>query len=65
MEKLIRLNQAAKQLGVHKQTLRRWVLRGLGPIVTKTPGGFFMFTEGDLRAWHDQLERVRPNGIAT
>ncbi len=60
MEKMIRLNEVAKQLGVHRATLRRWILSGQGPTAMKTPGGFFVCSEEDVKKWRDQLRRIEP-----
>jgi len=43
MDKMIRFNEVAKQLGIHRETLRRWIARGKGPTLIKTPGGHHVF----------------------
>lgn len=45
--KLLTISQAARQIGVSIQTLRRWADRGLVP-VTKLPSGYRRFTPDQI-----------------
>ncbi len=61
MEKLIRLNVVAKNIGIDRQTLKRWMDAGKGPRATRTPGGLYMFKESDIKTWAKGLETIEPN----
>jgi len=61
MEKLLKFSEVAKEIGVHRATLRNWVARGNGPEVTLLPGGRLRFTESALKEWRDNLERIKPS----
>lgn len=60
MEQLVKISDAADQLGIHYQTLRRWVRDGRGPRCILTPGNRMCFRESDLRDWTDGLGIVEP-----
>lgn len=57
----LELGQAARYLGVHFTTLRRWADAGEVPC-SRTPGGRRRFREQDLRLF---LERMRQAGAGT
>lgn len=44
----VRLTQAAKQLGVHPDTLRRWANAGKMKIARTTPGGQRLFDLNEI-----------------
>jgi len=55
--RLLTITQAAAQLGVHPNTLRRWADQGIVP-VTKLPSGY--------RRWSaEQIEQIRREVITT
>lgn len=54
-EKLLTISEAARQLGVHQNTLRTWADRGMVPVV-KLPSGYRRFRPSDIAA---ELERQR------
>jgi excisionase family DNA binding protein len=60
MEQLVKLNLAAVRLGIHSQTLRRWVREGHGPRCVLTPGKRMWFRESDLLDWTNRLSTFEP-----
>lgn len=56
MEKLLKISEVARKLGLHKATLKRWVQSGLGPVVSLTPGGHYLFKESDILIWQESLK---------
>jgi excisionase family DNA binding protein len=52
------LKQAAKRLGVHPGTLRRWADDGEIPVML-TPGGHRRFAEADIQNFAEQRRRLR------
>ena len=56
MERLYKLAEVAKRLGVHRNTLLRWVATGCGPKVGRLPGGFYVFKERDVAEWEESLK---------
>jgi excisionase family DNA binding protein len=55
------LNEAAKRLGVHPTTLRRWADTGEIPVMV-TPGGHRRFAAADLERFTDERLRLRTIG---
>jgi len=55
MEELVKISDAAAMLGVHYQTLRKWVRSGRGPTCVLTPGNRMCFRQSDLSDWTDKL----------
>jgi excisionase family DNA binding protein len=60
MEELVKISDAAARLGIHYQTLRRWVRDGRGPRCVLTPGNRMCFRESDLRDWTNGLGTYEP-----
>jgi len=60
MEQLVKITDAAEQLGIHYQTLRRWVRDGRGPRCVLTPGNRMCFRQSDLRHWTNSLDTIEP-----
>ncbi len=58
--KLLTISQAAAQLGVHQNTLRSWVDKGLVP-ATRLPSGYRRFTLAQLE---EIKQRMRLEGNA-
>ena len=56
MAKPLSLDGAAKRIGVTRQTLRHWLLRGVGPCYTKSPLGRYAFREEDILDWQAKLK---------
>ena len=50
MDNTYRIAEAAKLLGVHPSTLRRWDEKGILPPSIRTPTGERRYTEADLEA---------------
>jgi excisionase family DNA binding protein len=59
--KWLSLNEAARRLGVHPTTLRRWADTGEIPVMV-TPGGHRRFTAADLERFTDERLRLRTVG---
>jgi excisionase family DNA binding protein len=53
-QKLLTIAQAAARLGVHQNTLRGWVDKGLVPAV-RLPSGYRRFTEEQVAAIRKQM----------
>lgn len=49
-KKLITQTEAARYLGVHRRTLRRWIDRGVGPPRYRVATGL-KFSRADLDTW--------------
>lgn len=47
---LLSIDEVCALLGVHRNTLRRWRLRGFGP-VGHTVGGAWIYREDEVLAW--------------
>ncbi|MHB8203643.1 MAG: helix-turn-helix domain-containing protein [Desulfomonilaceae bacterium] len=60
MEELVKIGEAAARLGIHYQTLRRWVRDGRGPKCVLTPSNRMCFRESDLRDWTNSLGVYEP-----
>jgi excisionase family DNA binding protein len=60
MEKLLKIRQAAKLTGFHRETLKRWIKEGRGPNVCLSPGGHYLFKESDIIAWQEELQVIQP-----
>ena len=56
MDNTYRIAEAAKMLGVHPSTLRRWDEKGILPPSIRTPTGERRYTEADLKAITDKEE---------
>ena len=56
MDNTYRIAEAAKLLGVHPSTLRRWDEKGILPPSIRTLTGERRYTEADLKAITDQEE---------
>ena len=54
MTNTYRTAEAAKMLGVHPSTLRRWDKKGILRPSTRTPTGERRYTEADLKAIADK-----------
>ena len=54
MSTLMQVRQAARELGVHENTLRRWEERGLIQAV-RLPSGVRRFRPEDIHALRDQM----------
>ena len=54
MEPLMQVRQAARALGVHENTLRRWAERGLISAV-RLPSGVRRFRAEDIDAMHQRM----------
>lgn len=54
MSSLMQVRQAARTLGVHENTLRRWEQRGLVQAV-RLPSGVRRFRQEDIEALHEQM----------
>ena len=52
------LNEAAKQLGIHPATLRRWADDGEIPVMV-TPGGHRRFAVAELNRFSEERQRLR------
>lgn len=53
MEKLIRIEEAAKLIGVPINTCRHWRARGIGPLSARI-GRRVVYRESDVIAWIDE-----------
>lgn len=56
MDNTYRIAEAAKLLGVHPSTLRRWDEKGILPPSIRTLTGERRYTEADLKAITDKEE---------
>ena len=56
MDNTYRIAEAAKLLGVHPSTLRRWDEKGILRPSIRTPTGERRYTEADLKAITDREE---------
>ena len=56
MDNTYRIAEAAKLLGVHPSTLRRWDEKGILPPSIRTLTGERRYTEADLKAITDREE---------
>jgi putative resolvase len=54
--RLLGITEAAKQLGIHPNTLRSWVDKGQVPVM-RLPSGHRRFTLEQIQAIKDQLEQ--------
>lgn len=54
MSSLMQVRQAARTLGVHENTLRRWEQRGLVQAV-RLPSGVRRFRQEDIHALREQM----------
>ena len=54
---LLGVREAARRLGVHENTLRRWETAGLIRAV-KLPTGVRRFREEDVERLHDEMHRA-------
>ena len=63
-EKWLSLSAAAKELGVHITTLRRWADSGDIPVML-TPGGHRRFSSGDIAKFSHQRSNLSPHNIET
>lgn len=54
---LLGVREAARRLGVHENTLRRWEQAGLIRAV-KLPTGVRRFRAEDIEALHDEMHRA-------
>lgn len=54
MAQLMQVRQAARALGVHENTIRRWEERGLLRAV-RLPSGVRRFRPEDVEAMHEQM----------
>lgn len=54
MSSLMQVRQAARVLGVHENTVRRWEERGLLRAV-RLPSGVRRFRPEDIKELHDQM----------
>lgn len=61
MREWLNLHQAAKQLGVHPTTLRRWADSGEIPVMV-TPGGHRRFAVADLERFTSERHKLRTVG---
>jgi hypothetical protein len=57
MKTLLSATLAAEQLGVAKQTLAIWRVRGVGPQFVKV-GARVLYAQDDLDAWIDSRKRA-------
>lgn len=53
---VMRISEAAKMIGVHKDTMRAWCRAGVGPRFYTTPGGRRIFREEHVREFIASLE---------
>lgn len=60
MEKLLKFGEVAKQIGVHRETLRKWINKGKGPEIIIFPGGRMMVSPESLKVWREGLNRIEP-----
>ena len=56
MDNTYRIAEAAKLLGVHPSTLRRWDEKGILPPSIRTLTGERRYTEADIKAAHKNEE---------
>jgi len=61
MREWLNLHEAAKQLGVHPTTLRRWADSGEIPVMV-TPGGHRRFAMTDLERFTSERQKLRTVG---
>ena len=54
----VNLNEAARQLGIHPATLRRWADDGEIPVMV-TPGGHRRFAVAELDRFSEERQRLR------
>jgi excisionase family DNA binding protein len=60
MDKLLKISEASRILGVHRVTLKRWVQEGRGPKAIISPGGHYLFKESDFIDWQNSLQTIQP-----
>ncbi len=57
-QKLLTISEAARQIGVHQNTLRGWADRGLVPVV-KLPSGYRRFKPSDIERVREDMGLTR------
>jgi excisionase family DNA binding protein len=62
-EKWVSLPEAARQLGVHSSTLRRWANNGDIPFM-RTPGGHRRFVLSDIERFANENRRMESTAVA-
>lgn len=55
MEPFIKLADVARLTGFSKFTLRRWIIRGIGPNFKRSPTGTFLFLASEVEKWAESL----------
>ena len=63
MEKLLKISDVSRKLGLHRETLKRWIKEGRGPKVSLSPGGHYLFKETDITAWQEELKVIQSGKI--
>lgn len=58
MDNTYRIAEAAKLLGVHPSTLRRWDEKGILPPSIRTPTGERRYAEADIDAARQSMKRT-------
>ena len=54
-QRLLGMSEAAEQLGVHPNTLRGWLKRGLVAPAVKLPSGYSRFTPEQISAIRESM----------
>lgn len=60
-EKMLRIKEVAKRLGVDPVTMRRWLEQGKGPAHIRTPGKVYLFDHRDVESWLNSLRSSDPS----
>ncbi len=51
------IDEVAKMVDVHRDTIIRWIRKGVGPAYHLTPTGHYRFSENDVQTWIASMRR--------
>lgn len=56
------IGEAARRVGVHPDTLKRWMKSGKIPVAKRDRNGWFIFDDDDIRLARAFYSRLTPPG---